>query len=70
MKARNLRDLTDNELDHELRERRDKLTAFKMQTVTGVVDNVRAARMARRDIARIHTIQREREMQAQREAKQ
>ena len=33
-----------------------------MQVATGVVENVRAARTARRDIARIKTILRERDI--------
>ncbi len=69
MRARELREQTENELQQLLRERRDDLVAFRMQMVTGVVDNVRAAREARRDIARIKTLLRERELQAAREAK-
>ncbi|HEO70198.1 MAG TPA: 50S ribosomal protein L29 [Candidatus Hydrogenedentes bacterium] len=69
MKARDLRELTDDDLDVRLRERRDDLVTFRMQMATGVVDNVRAAREARRDIARIKTIQQERALQAAREAK-
>lgn len=62
MKARDLREMTDEELQVQLKQRRDSLMTFRMQTATGVVDNVRAARNARRDIARILTILREREM--------
>lgn len=69
MRARELRDQTDDELRQRLRERRDDLLAFRMQMVTGVVDNVRAAREARRDIARIKTVLRERELHTAREAK-
>ena len=60
MKARELRELTDEELGQRLRERRDDLMAFRMQMATGTVDNVRGAREARRDIARIKTIRGER----------
>ncbi|HOZ47675.1 MAG TPA: 50S ribosomal protein L29 [Candidatus Hydrogenedentes bacterium] len=69
MRAKDFRELTDNELEQRLGERRDDLMTFRMQMVTGVVDNVRAAREARRDIARIKTVLRERELQAAREAK-
>lgn len=69
MKAKSFRELTDAELDQRLRERRADLTTFRMQMVTGVVDNVRAAREARRDVARIKTIMRERELMAMSEAK-
>jgi len=62
VKARELRELTEEELDQRLRERREALTTFRLQMATGVVDNVRAAREARRDIARIQTLLREQEL--------
>ncbi len=61
MKAKELRDLTNEELQRRERERKNDLFAFRMQLATGVVDNVRSARVARRDIARIKTIMRQRE---------
>ncbi|MFO7973368.1 MAG: 50S ribosomal protein L29 [Candidatus Hydrogenedentota bacterium] len=64
MKASEIRELTDEELRQRLRERADALWAFRMQQVTGAVDDVRALRNARRDIARIKTIIRERELAA------
>ena len=69
MRAREMRELTTEELEQLLQERRGALLAFRMQTATGVVDNVRAARNARRDLARIKTIMRERELAAQKKAK-
>ena len=63
MKARDLRDLSDGELRDRLKETRDDLIAFRQQMATGSVENVRAARNARRDIARILTVIREREQQ-------
>lgn len=62
MKAREIRELTDEELQQQLKERNEALWAFRMQMSSGVVDNVRGARNARRDIARIKTILREREL--------
>lgn len=64
MKASELRELTDDELRQRLRERDDDLMAFRMQAVTGVMDNVRAPREARKDIARIKTVLRDREIKA------
>ncbi len=64
MRATALREKTDEELDQYLRERADDLLQFRMQMATGVVDNVRAAREARKDIARVKTIMRERQMAA------
>ena len=69
MKASELRELTDEELRQRLRERRDDLLSFRTQMITGTVDNVRAARNARRDIARLLTIMGERDRAATKEAK-
>ena len=65
MKARDIRDLSDNELQDRLKEKRDDLIAFRLQMATGSVENVRAARNARRDIARIRTVMKERNLAAQ-----
>lgn len=56
MRARELREMTGKELLDFLEQRQKDVIAFRMQQATGVVDNVRAAREARRDIARIKTI--------------
>ena len=60
MNPKELRDKTDEELNQILLEKRDDLMHFRLQMATGVVDNVRSARAAKRDIARIKTIQAER----------
>ncbi|MDP7638137.1 MAG: 50S ribosomal protein L29 [Candidatus Hydrogenedentes bacterium] len=60
MKANELRDKTGQELDQIILDRTDALMNYRMQSATGVVDNVRGAREARKDIARIKTIQNER----------
>jgi len=64
VKARDLRELSTEELHQQLRDRSEALIAFRMQMTTSVVDNVRGARNARRDIARIKTLLRERELAA------
>jgi large subunit ribosomal protein L29 len=56
VKAKDLRELNDDELSQQLQERQEALTVFRVQMATGSVDNVRGARNARRDIARIKTI--------------
>lgn len=68
MKARDLRELTDDELNQRLRERTDDLMSFRLQMATGAVEDVRAARNARRDIARIKTVLGERKRARAREA--
>lgn len=60
MKAKELREKTADELTHLLTEKLNDLMHFRMQMATGVVDNVRMAREARKDIARIKTIMNER----------
>ena len=62
MKAIELRDTSGEELQRLLEENQDSLIRFKLQVATGVVENVRVARNARRDIARILTVIREREI--------
>lgn len=60
--------MTDTELTRLLNEKNAALSNFRVQLATGAVDNVRAARNARRDIARILTVQRERQLAAARKA--
>jgi large subunit ribosomal protein L29 len=62
--ASEIRDKNDTELREMLEQRYNDLNVFRIQLTTGVVDNVRAARTARRDIARIKTVQRERALSA------
>jgi len=68
VKAKELQELTDEELRQRLRERTDDLMSFRIQMATGTVDNVRSSRNARRDIARIKTVLRERELVAAKQA--
>lgn len=65
MKAKELRDRTDEELRQLLVDRTDDLMHFRLQMATGVVDNVRLARNARKDIARIKTVLTERGRQGE-----
>ncbi len=62
MKAKDLREKTDEELKALLEEKRKDLVNFRLKMITGVVDNVRMGREIRKDIARILTILREREL--------
>jgi len=59
-----IHELTDEELRQRLVEKKDALFNFRMQMATGSVDNVRAPRNVRRDIARIKTVMRQRETAA------
>ena len=61
MKARELRDLSDEELERRLAEGRDNLFNLRFQLATGALENTARLQLAKRDIARILTIQAERE---------
>ena len=63
-RASELRDLTDDELGDRLKERRQELFNLRFQSVTGALENSARLRLAKREIARILTVQTEREAQA------
>ena len=60
MKARELRELSDEELERRLAESRENLFNLRFQMATGALDNSARIGLAKRDIARILTIQAER----------
>jgi large subunit ribosomal protein L29 len=61
IKASELRDLTDDELDHRLSESRHELFNLRFQSVTGALENSARLKLAKREIARILTVVTERE---------
>jgi large subunit ribosomal protein L29 len=56
-----LRDLTDDELEEKLHERRQELFNLRFQSATGALENSARLRLAKREIARILTVRNERE---------
>jgi large subunit ribosomal protein L29 len=60
--ATDLRDLGDDELVTRLRESKEELFNLRFQVATGQLDNNRRLQTVRRDIARIYTVMREREL--------
>ncbi|MFW5999131.1 MAG: 50S ribosomal protein L29 [Bacillota bacterium] len=66
MKADELRNLTDVELDQKLREFKEELFNLRFQHATAQLDNPMRIREVRRTIARIKTIKRERELDLKR----
>ena len=62
-RASELRDLTDDDLEHRLAERRQELFNLRFQSVTGALENHARLRIAKREIARILTVVNEREAQ-------
>jgi large subunit ribosomal protein L29 len=63
MEAEKIRNLTDAELKHQERELNDQLFRLKFQMKMGQTESLKKVRGLRRDIARVKTIARQREMQ-------
>ena len=61
MKARQLRELSDDELALRLRDTRRELFNLRFQHATGQLDNPHKLALTRREIARLLTMQSERE---------
>jgi len=57
-----LRELADDELVLRLRDSKEELFNLRFQVATGQLDNNRRLQTVRRDIARIYTVMREREL--------
>ncbi|MCL6471728.1 MAG: 50S ribosomal protein L29 [Firmicutes bacterium] len=64
MKAEKLRDLTDDELESKMREAKAELFNLRFQLATGQLDNPKRIKEIKKDIARIQTVRREREIEA------
>ena len=60
MKASQLRDMTDAELQEHLQTARRELFGLRMQHATGELDNTARLRTVKRDLARALTVARER----------
>ena len=66
MKSEKIRNLTDEELLHQERDLHDQLFKLKFQLNMGQTESLKKIRGMRRDIARVKTIGRERELAASR----
>ena len=66
MKSEKIRNLTDEELLHQERDLNDQLFKLKFQLNMGQTESLKKIRGMRRDIARVKTIGREREIAARR----
>ena len=62
MRAKQLRDMSDDELERVLSERRQELFNLRFQSATGALENPARLKLAKREIARILTVRVEREM--------
>jgi large subunit ribosomal protein L29 len=65
LKARQLRELSDEELALRLRDTRRELFNLRFQHATGQLDNPHKLALTRREIARLLTLQSERESERQ-----
>jgi large subunit ribosomal protein L29 len=63
-KAAELRELNDTELEHRLGEAKEELFNLRFQNATGELDNIARIPLVRREVARIETLLREREIAA------
>ena len=61
-RTQELRELGDEDLVIALRDAKEELFNLRFQVATGQLDNNRRLQTVRRDIARIYTIMREREL--------
>lgn len=66
MKAKDVRDLTENELEVKLSELKEELFNLRFQLATGQLDNPMRISAVRKNIARVKTVMRERELDIQR----
>ena len=62
MKAKELKEMTTEELAEKLTETRQELFNLRFQSATGSLENAARMRLAKREIARILTVRREREL--------
>src|SRR5271165_6673324 len=62
MNIEKIRNLTDNELSHQQHELADQLFKLKFQLKMGQTESLKKIRDLRKDIARINTVQREKQI--------
>jgi large subunit ribosomal protein L29 len=67
MRASELRNLTNEELNQRMKDLRTELFNLRFQTITGQLANPQRIRMVKRDIARIKTVLKERELGLQKQ---
>ncbi len=63
MKAEKYRDLTDDELEGRLKDAKAELFNLRFQLATGQLDNPMRIKEVKKDIARIQTVRKEREIE-------
>ncbi|MFN3821801.1 MAG: 50S ribosomal protein L29 [bacterium] len=64
MKAKEIRELTDEDLTQKIADTRQALTNLRFQHALGQLENTAQIQIQRRELARLLTIQRERQLRA------
>ena len=62
MKAKELRDLTSEELMNKLNDFKSELFSLRFQLATGQLENTASLKKVRKDIARVKTVLRQQEL--------
>ncbi|CAC9934301.1 ribosomal protein L29 [Aedoeadaptatus nemausensis] len=68
MKNKDIRNLSGEELNKKVSELKNELFNLRFQLATGQLDNPSTIKSVKKDIARVKTIQRERELNMEKEA--
>lgn len=68
MKNKDIRNLSGDELNKKVSELKNELFNLRFQLATGELDNPSTIKSVKKDIARVKTIQRERELNMEKEA--
>jgi len=68
MKATEIKDMAESDLQQKLKDSRVELFNLRFQLATGQLDNPGKIKNVKRDIARLHTEMRAREIEAARKA--
>ena len=68
MKIKDIRNLSGDELNKKVSELKNELFNLRFQLATGQLDNPSTIKSVKKDIARVKTIQREREINMEKEA--
>ncbi len=63
MQAEKYRDLTDDELTSKMKDAKAELFNLRFQLATGQLDNPKRIKEIKKDIARIQTVRKEREIE-------
>ncbi len=65
MRPSEIREMTEEELDEKVGELKEKLFNLRFQKSTGELDNTAELKKTKKDIARVKTVQREREQEGE-----